>query len=213
MEVKRQEPRDEHGVRARFLPLGDSAVCVEFGDRIDPVLNRHVLRLNALVRAVGLPGVIETIPTFPSLMVRYDPLATDSASLVAGIGNLLDGRRGDTKPATCGASPPVTRRPCSRSRCRRARKPAHYRGGHTPAQRRALQVYCRLRAGYPYMVISPNPGSAAPAVREFASRGSIAIAANMTAIYPWRAPVGHLIGATRYACSTAPPSAGSARSW
>ncbi len=201
MEVKREDPRDEHGVRARFLPLGDSAVCVEFGDRIDPVLNRQVLRLNALVRAAGLPGVIETIPTFRSLMVRYDPLATDSASLVAGIGNLLDGRDGDTKLATLW------------------RIPACYSAGHSPdldavaratglSTEEVIRLHSSVRyqvymvgfvPGYPYMGDLPEPLAlprrADPRVRVPA--GSIAIAANMTAIYPLESPGGwHLIGAT-----------------
>ena len=65
-------------------------MVVEFGDRIDRVLNDRVLRLSAAVRAANLPGVVETVPTFRSLMVHYDPLATDNASLIAAIENLLN---------------------------------------------------------------------------------------------------------------------------
>ena len=67
-----------HMMSVRFLPSGDTAVVVEFGDRIDRALNERVLRLSTLVRAANLPGVVETLPTFRSLMVHYDPLVTDS---------------------------------------------------------------------------------------------------------------------------------------
>src|SRR5688572_12241367 len=58
----------------RFLPSGDTALVVEFGERIDRALNERVLRLNAAVRAACVPGIVETVPTFRSLMVHYDPL-------------------------------------------------------------------------------------------------------------------------------------------
>ena len=74
----------------RFLVSGDTAVVVEFGDRIDRELSERVLRLSRLVRASNMPGVVETVPTYRSLMVHYDPLRTDSASLIAGIENLID---------------------------------------------------------------------------------------------------------------------------
>ena len=77
-------------MNVRFLPAGDTALVVEFGDRIDRLLSNRVLRLSALVRAAQLPGVIETVPTFRSLMVHYDPFATDSGSLTNAIENLLD---------------------------------------------------------------------------------------------------------------------------
>ena len=84
---------------ARFLLSGDTAVTVEFGDRIDRALSEAVLRLNAFVRAANLPGVVETVPTFRSLAVHYDPLATDSGILIPAIEKLIDGGRGDRKPS------------------------------------------------------------------------------------------------------------------
>jgi len=58
----------------RFLPAGDAALIVEFGDRVDPALNDRVLALDAALTAAALPGVVETIPTYRSLLVQYDPL-------------------------------------------------------------------------------------------------------------------------------------------
>jgi 5-oxoprolinase (ATP-hydrolysing) subunit B len=64
----------------RLLPCGDAALVVQFGEEIDPALNARVLALDARV-AQGLPGVIETVPTYRSLLVHYDPTATDYRSL------------------------------------------------------------------------------------------------------------------------------------
>lgn len=185
----------------RFLPAGDSAVIVEFGDRIDRLLSERVLRLSALVRAAKLPGVIETVPTFRSLMVHYDPFATDSASLTVAIENLLDSGRSEAKPVTLW------------------RIPACYAASHAPdlaevAQRTGLGMeeivglHSNTRfhiymlgfvPGFPYMGDLPEamvlPRRADPRVR--VPPGSIAIATSMTAIYPLESPGGwHLIGAT-----------------
>lgn len=186
---------------ARFLPSGDTAVVVEFGERMDRALNRRVLQLAAQVRAAGIPGVIETLPTFRSLMVHYDPLVTDSASVIPAIERLLD--HGPSGP----------------ERSRLWRIPACYEAGQAPdlvdvAQRTGLgteeiirlhsgtrfQVYMiGFSPGLPYMGDLPEslslPRRPDPRVRVPA--GSIAIAAGMTSIYPVESPGGwHLIGTT-----------------
>lgn len=55
----------------RILPSGDQALTVEFGETIDPALNARVLELDG--KAASLPGIVETIPTYRSLLVVYDP--------------------------------------------------------------------------------------------------------------------------------------------
>ncbi|MCA0423038.1 MAG: 5-oxoprolinase subunit PxpB [Proteobacteria bacterium] len=66
-----------------ILPCGDSALSVELGAVIDETLNGRVLALDALVTAESPPGVIETIPTYRSLFVVYDPVVADYATLAA----------------------------------------------------------------------------------------------------------------------------------
>src|ERR1700759_3320106 len=73
----------------RFLSVGDRALAIEFGDAIDRGLSRQVLRLDYAIRADSPTGIIETVPTFRSLMVHYDPLATSRADLEAAITRLL----------------------------------------------------------------------------------------------------------------------------
>src|SRR5271154_2776347 len=77
-------------MQVRFLSVGDCAFAVEFGDTIDRALSRAVLRLDAVIRAEQPRGVIETVPTFRSLLVHYDPLATSRADLERAIAALLD---------------------------------------------------------------------------------------------------------------------------
>jgi 5-oxoprolinase (ATP-hydrolysing) subunit B len=74
----------------RILPCGDAALTVEFGRDIDPAVNARVLALDARV-ASGLPGVIETVPTYRSLLVQYDPEAVDFQDLAARLLELAAG--------------------------------------------------------------------------------------------------------------------------
>lgn len=55
----------------RLLPAGDQALTIEFGEEIDPALNARVLELDR--KAATVPGIVETIPTYRSLLVVYDP--------------------------------------------------------------------------------------------------------------------------------------------
>ncbi len=58
----------------RFLPGGDKAIFVEFGDVIDPQVNRRVQHLMLSTQKTGIPGVIEMVPTYRSLLVYFEPL-------------------------------------------------------------------------------------------------------------------------------------------
>ena len=58
----------------RFLRSGDTALVVEFGDGIDPRHERARLSLAGLIEAEAIPGIVEVVPTFRSLMVHYEPL-------------------------------------------------------------------------------------------------------------------------------------------
>jgi KipI family sensor histidine kinase inhibitor len=58
----------------RLLPSGDSAITVEFSRSIDDAANQRVLALDRLLAAEPVKGVTETVPTYRSLLVHYDPL-------------------------------------------------------------------------------------------------------------------------------------------
>lgn len=71
-----------------LFPEGDCGVLAVCGDRIDEEVGDRVSALEAAVRAARLPGVVETVPAFASLLVRYDPLLTDYDTLAAALGPL-----------------------------------------------------------------------------------------------------------------------------
>lgn len=68
-------------LRPRILTCGDGAISVEFGEAIDPELNGRVLALDEIMRNAPPVGVIETVPTYRSLMVHFDPVTTDYDAL------------------------------------------------------------------------------------------------------------------------------------
>ena len=56
----------------RIFSLGDSAVTIDFGNRIDEITNKKVLALFEQLSADPLPGMIEAVPAYSSLTVYYD---------------------------------------------------------------------------------------------------------------------------------------------
>ncbi len=64
----------ENPAPPRLLPSGDSAITVEFGRNIDDAASRRVLALDRELASAPIAGVTETVPTYRSLLVHYDPL-------------------------------------------------------------------------------------------------------------------------------------------
>ena len=81
----------------RFLACGDAAVTVEFGSDIDPGINARVLALDAALDAEKPAGLIETVPTYRSLMVQVDPLTFDYDAFEQRVRALVAGL--EAKPA------------------------------------------------------------------------------------------------------------------
>ena len=77
----------------KILCAGDTALVVEFGDCIDRRLSSIVLALARRLDEIRLDGIVETVPTFRSLMVHYDPLAIAADALVGRIVDLMEGLR------------------------------------------------------------------------------------------------------------------------
>lgn len=73
----------------RFLPVGDAAITVEFGNKVDPGLNDKVIALDIALAAAELDGIRETVPSYRSLLVCYDPLEISFHSLVAELHGLV----------------------------------------------------------------------------------------------------------------------------
>jgi KipI family sensor histidine kinase inhibitor len=58
----------------RLLPSGDAAITVEFSRTIDAEANRRVLALDQALAREAVAGITETVPTYRSLLVHYDPV-------------------------------------------------------------------------------------------------------------------------------------------
>lgn len=67
----------------RYLPAGESALVVEFGQRADQAFHDRVLALDAALAATPIEGVRECLPTYRSLMIHFDPRRLTTADLVA----------------------------------------------------------------------------------------------------------------------------------
>jgi inhibitor of KinA len=78
---------DDYSLR----PAGDTALVVDFGNRIEIDLSKKVLALAQRLDALHLDGVLETVPTIRSLSVYYEPLTITAAALEKKIAEILDG--------------------------------------------------------------------------------------------------------------------------
>lgn len=186
----------------RFLNLGDSALTLEFGDQIEPQLVETVAAfdrcLNRAMERGELIGVTETIPTYRSLTVLFDPLLNSREQLKKRLLDLL-------------AEP-------EESQDRNVRTwslPVCYGGEHGPDlekvasdcgltpeavvdlhSRQTYQVYMiGFAPGFPYMGEVPSqlqmPRLKEPRIR--VPVGSVAITGRQTAVYPWESPGGWLL--------------------
>ncbi len=74
----------------RILPAGDAAFAVEFGETIDRACSDRVLALADRIERARIVGVIETVPTFRSLMVAFDPARVAFEALERSVAVLVD---------------------------------------------------------------------------------------------------------------------------
>jgi KipI family sensor histidine kinase inhibitor len=187
---------------AKFLPAGDKALAVEMGDSITPEINRKVRDLLAAIESQGIPGLVDLVPTYRSLLVYYDPLRVSLPDLE----DRLTALERDLDQAALNAPKVVE-------------IPTLYGGeygpdigqvadhnGLTPAE--VIQIHSSAEylvymmgftPGFPYMggmserIATPRlqtPRTAIPA-------GSVGIAERQTGVYPIASPGGwQLIGRT-----------------
>jgi len=188
----------------RILALGDGAMTLEFGDRIDAEVNARVMAARNAVAGLQLDGISGVVPTYRSLTVHFDPLRLDRDNLIE---RLLEIARA---PAQQASEVVATTRWLI---------PVHFGGEFGPDLAQVAQLtergeaeiiatLCSLELrvfligflpGFPYLGELPewlrlprltSPRAAVPA-------NSVAIAGAQSAIYPWQSPGGwHLLGRT-----------------
>lgn len=67
----------------RFLLTGDTSLSMEFGNEISEQINAEIRAFNILLEKKELPGIVETVPTYRSLMIHYDPGVVTFKALVS----------------------------------------------------------------------------------------------------------------------------------
>lgn len=82
----------------RFLPCGDLALSVELGDDINREVNARVLALEYLIQQRRVSGVTETVPSYRSLLVYYDPLVVGWGALTKSLHALWREARPEVLP-------------------------------------------------------------------------------------------------------------------
>ncbi|MGQ0665574.1 MAG: 5-oxoprolinase subunit PxpB [Nitrospiraceae bacterium] len=190
------------GETFRIVPLGDSALSVEFGDEINPGINARVLAFANTVADQGWSGIVDIVPTYRSTTVHFDPLHWKWDTLADSLKTLLP--RIPSEPKSHGALHMI---------------PVLYGGEWgpdlediadfarlSPAEAIALHASLRYRVymlgfspGFPYLGLVPErlamPRLSTPRTRVPA--GSVGIADRQTGIYPTATPGGwRLIGRT-----------------
>jgi len=189
-------------MKPRSVPFGDSALLVQFGDEIEPSVNQRVHALDALMRADPIPGIVETVPAYATLVVHYDPLTLTYAQASDWVSREID-------RLTPGAL----------KNSRRIEVPVRYGGEHGPDldfvasnhQLSAREVI-RLHTSREYTVymMGFTPGFAymgklddriatprLESPRVLVAAGSVGVAGSQTGIYPIDSPGGwRLIGRT-----------------
>jgi len=74
-----------------FRLAGDTAIVVDFGNRIDFRLNKNVLFLVQRLNESKIDGVMECVPTIRSLTVHYEPLTISCMALQERLTIILRG--------------------------------------------------------------------------------------------------------------------------
>lgn len=54
-------------------PLGETALLLRFGTSIDAALNARVHEASQMLRSAHLPGILDIVPAYATLALRYEP--------------------------------------------------------------------------------------------------------------------------------------------
>lgn len=185
-----------------FFLMGDRGLLLEFGDEISPEVNEKVRRMALAIRAELIEGIVETVPTYRSLLIIYNPLILSTDLLRERLESIGKGLQWTPFPEP-----------------KLSRIPVVYGGPYGPdlddvakyhhiSPEEVIRLHCSkpyliymigFMPGFPYMGELPE-ALATPRLktpRISVPAGSVAIAQRQTGIYPMESPGGwQIIGRT-----------------
>jgi inhibitor of KinA len=190
---------------AALSEAGDSGLLVRLGDDIDEATFARVMAALAALAGAHLPGVIDLLPGYASVLLVFDPLVTSAAELRDPVASALAGADADADADTDTGRTveiPVLYDP----RVAPDLLPlAAARGMSAPeliARHAAPRYRCHLvgfRPGFPFLggldpaLVTPRLDTPRPRV----AAGSVGIAGRQTGVYPGAGPGGwRIIGRT-----------------
>lgn len=179
----------------RFLPAGDLAVVVEFDEEVSERLSARLRALEWLLRDDRLPGVVETVPSFRSLLVYYDPERIRYRALCDAIAERLDRSTEIELPPARRLEIPCCYAPdlgfeLEAAATRLGMSPASVVELHASAE--YLVYFIGFAPGQPYLMGLP-PGLTIPRLdspRTSTPPGSVGIGGNQSCIYSVESPGG-----------------------
>ena len=186
----------------KILPCGDSALSVEFGSVIDPLINLQVQALFTKLKAESPEGVIDLVPTYRSLLVQYDPTVLSFNELQKRVFSFDDLSKGVVETGGRLVEIPVCYGKEFGPDLQEVAAFLHL------TEEEVIEIHSKVlyyvymigfTPGFPYMGgLDPKlfmPRKKVP--REFVPAGTVGIADQQTGIYPLDSPGGwQLIGRT-----------------
>ena len=77
-------------MKPTISPVGDRAISIDFGQVIDPKINRHIRQTIERIKALQLEGIIELVPTYCALLIEYDTMVYSYSEICNIIEPTLD---------------------------------------------------------------------------------------------------------------------------
>ena len=72
----------------KIYPVGDMALSVDFGNVISEEINEEVMQMEHVLQKENIPGILEMLPSYRALLVRYNPELLSYAHLTEKIEKL-----------------------------------------------------------------------------------------------------------------------------
>jgi len=185
-----------------FYLMGDRGLLLEFGDEISREINEKVRRMALAIQAEAMEGIVETVPTYRSLLIIYNPIILPIEDLKKRLERIEQGLQQTPLP-----EPKLTRIPVVYGGIYGSdlEEVAKY---HQISPEEVIRLHCSkpyliymigFMPGYPYMGELPQalvtPRLKTP--RLSVPKGSVAIAQRQTGIYSMESPGGwQILGRT-----------------